>query len=77
MGTSVPQLHIELVSMIEHSPDIESQIKTETTNIVSEYALEMPLLHTTDQHTALRGRVKEQQQKNGIQNTAHVKQPEK
>ena len=31
METSVPQLLIELVSMIEHSPDIETQIETETT----------------------------------------------
>ena len=31
METSVPQSQIELVSMIEHSQDIESQIETETT----------------------------------------------
>ena len=31
METSVPQSLIELVSMIEHSPDIETQIETETT----------------------------------------------
>ena len=31
METSVPQSLIELVSMIEHSPDIEAQVETETT----------------------------------------------
>ena len=31
METSVPQLLIELVSMVEHSPDIETKIETETT----------------------------------------------
>ena len=31
METSVPELLIELVSMIAHSPDIVSQIETETT----------------------------------------------
>ena len=31
METSVPQSLIELVSMIEHSPYIETQIETETT----------------------------------------------
>ena len=31
METSVPQSLIELVNMIEHSPDIETQIESETT----------------------------------------------
>ena len=31
METSLPQLLIELVSMIKHSPDTETQIETETT----------------------------------------------
>ena len=43
MGTAVPKSLIELVCMIEHSPDIESQMKTKNTNIVSEYDPEMPL----------------------------------